>query len=59
MGTQNSHADHVYLSNVILMSCCSYSLKQCILYTTSLHMEFEKEAVRATLPQRLVSASAL
>ena len=47
MGTQNSHADHVYLSNVILMSCCSYSLKQCILYTTLLHMEFEKKAVEA------------
>ena len=65
MGTQNSHADHVYLNNIILMGCCSYSLNQCILYTTSLHMEFEKRSGKSKAPaapcerQRPVSANSL
>ena len=37
----------VYLSNFIFMSCCSYSLKQCILYVTLLCKEFEKKSGRS------------
>ena len=31
-----------YLITAVFMGCCSYSLKQCILYAIPLHTEFEE-----------------